>query len=169
VRGIVRVDNSGVSVTAPPAAASSERATTLTEDEFFAGLDKLRPGAASALHAFLDAQDDLHVEYEVRKTLIVRMIVGDMKVPAFVVNPDGVVDSGYTFGDQKELMRPFMERLAGAIPRAILKETPKTWCVKRQKSDGSKFTVLDILDNEAGCRASLEVLFNAMTALAQSE
>ena len=164
VRGIVRVEGSAVSVIAPPAATSVNRGATLTEDEFFATLDKLRPGTASQLRAFLDAQDDLHVEYEVKKTLIVRMVVGDLKVLPFVIDPTGVVDAGYTFRDQKELVRPFMERLAAGIPGAILRDTQKTWYVKQRKSDGKPFTVLDILDHETTCRASLEVLYNVMAA-----
>ncbi len=145
--------------------ASSKRnaaTTTLTEDEFFAGLDALRPGTATALRAFLAAQEDLHVKYEVRKTLIVRLIVGDLRVLPFVINRDGVVDTGYT--PQKEVMRPFTERLAAGIPGAYAKETPKTWYIPRRKSDGNQITVWDILDNQAACRASLEILFQTMIA-----
>ena len=57
-----------------------------------------------------------------------------------------------------------MERLAAGIPGAILRDTQKTWYVKQRKSDGKPFTVLDILDHETTCRASLEVLYNAMAA-----
>jgi hypothetical protein len=66
------------------------------------------------------------------------------------------------------LAKPFSESLAAAIPGALVKETPKNWYVPRRKSDGKQLTVLDILDNQAGCRAALEVLFEAMTRDAQS-
>jgi hypothetical protein len=163
VRGIVRVDGSGVSVTAPP---PTERATTLTEDEFFEGLEKAHPGTAAALRTFLDSLDDLHVEYHVRKTLVVRMIVGDAKILPFVIRPNGRVDTDYNSGGQKELLRPFFERLAAAIPGAYVKETPKTLSLKRADHNGGLLTIRDILDNRPGCRAALETLYQAMTASA---
>ena len=123
VRGIVRVEDGVASIVAAPATPTPDRPTTLSEDEFFARLDALRPGTATALRAFLAAQDDLHIEYEVRKTLIVRMVVGDLKVLPFVINPDGVVDTSYTL--QKELMRPFIVSLAAGIPGTHAKRRPR--------------------------------------------
>ncbi|HUN82490.1 MAG TPA: hypothetical protein VMV81_13380, partial [Phycisphaerae bacterium] len=168
VRGIVRIDEGRLTVTAPPPDAAPTRATTLTEDEFFAGIDKLRPGAATALRKFLEAQEDLHIDYEVRKTLIVRMTAGDLKFNPFVIMQDGVVETGWTSG-HKELAKPYSESLAAAIPGAVVKETPKTWYVLRKKSDGKFLTVLDLIDNAPACRRALEVLYDAMTALAESE
>ena len=51
-------------------------ATTLTEDQFMGGLDAIRPGTSERLRKFLEAQEDLGVEYEVLKTLVTRMRVG---------------------------------------------------------------------------------------------
>jgi hypothetical protein len=166
VRGIVRVDDSGISITAPP---STERATTLTEDEFFDGLEKVRPGTAAALRTFLDSLDDLHVEYHVRKTLIVRMIAGDLKILPFVIRPNGRVDTDYNYGGQKELLRPFFERLAGAIPGAYVRETPKTLSLKRTDHNGGLLTIWDILGNQPGCRAALETLYQTMALSADDE
>jgi hypothetical protein len=160
VRGIVRFQDGVPSIAAAPATPTPDRATTLSEDEFFARLDALRPGTATALRAFLAAQDDLHVEYEVRKTLIVRMIIGDLRVIPFAVYTDGVVDTGWF--NPKELMRPFAESLANAIPGAIVKESDKSWYVPRRKSNGGLLTVWDILDNQAACRTALEILHQTM-------
>jgi hypothetical protein len=163
VRGIVRIDGSGVSVIAPPPETQADRATTLTEDEFFSKLENLRPGTATALRNFLDSLDDLHVEYEVRKYLVVRMVVQDLRVLPFCIRPDGVVETGWTFG-KKELLRPFTVRLAASVPGAFAKETPKTWYVPHKKSDGSFLTVWDILENQTAWREALEALFHSMTA-----
>ncbi len=103
VRGIVRVDDFGVSVTAPP---PTERATTLTEDEFFEGLERARAGTAAALRRFLDSLDEFHIEYEVRKTLVLRMIVGDLKILPFVIRPNGRVDTT-TMAAKKSCYGPF--------------------------------------------------------------
>jgi hypothetical protein len=166
VRGIVHIEEGRPVVTAPPPEVG-KRSTTLSEDEFFAQIDKLRPGAATALRTFLDAQQDLRVDYAVRKTLVVHMNAGDSYFTPFVIYPTGAVDTGWTFG-QKQAAKAFSDSFSAAIPAALIKETPKTWYVPRHKSDGKQLTVLDILDNQAGCRSALEVLFNALTRDTQS-
>ncbi len=165
VRGIVRVDGASVSVAMAPATTTPHRATTLSEDEFFARLDAVRPGTATSLRAFLAAQDDLHIEYEVLKTLVVRMVVGDLRVQPFWFYQNGIVDTGV---GQKQLMRPFAEKLAAAIPGTVAKETPKTWYVPRQKSDGTKLTVWDVLNHAEGVRAALETLHESLMEAASS-
>ncbi len=166
VRGIVHFTDARVTITAPEKQAASDRATTLSEAEFFESLDGLRSGTSTALRAFLAAQDDLHVEYEVRETLIVRMAIGDDKLLPFVISRDGGVDTSYNF-NRKEETRSFAERLAAAIPGALAKETPKTWYVARRKSDGSLLTVWDLLEHKEGCRAALEALQKSMKAESQ--
>ncbi len=163
VRGIVRVDDSGISVAAPPL---TDRATTLTEDEFFEGLEKARSGTAAALRAFLDSLDDLHVEYHVRKTLVVRMIIDDLKITPFVIRPSGRVDTDSSYGNQKELLRPFIGRLAAAIPGAYVRETPKTLSLKRTDHNGGFLTIWHILNNQPGSRAALETLHETVSASA---
>jgi hypothetical protein len=155
VRGIVRIEDGLPTITPPPDTAKSERATSLTDDEMFSALDRLRPDTSDRLVAFLRSCEDLQVTWEIKRTLIVRMIVGEYKVLPFVVNPNGNVDTSYTFG-QKELTREFMVALAAAIPGTFARETPKTWYVK--KRDESFFTVWDLLENRVGCRAALEEL-----------
>lgn len=155
VRGIVQVEDGRVSIVPPPPTTRSEKATTLSEDEMFAALDTKVPGTSDRLVAFLNACEDLQVRWEVKKTLIVRMTVGAIKVIPFVINADGTIDTGYAMG-VKHLMRSFIERLASAVPGAALRETPKTFIAK--KSDGSFLTVWELLDNTVGVRVALEGL-----------
>jgi hypothetical protein len=157
VRGIVQIEGGSITVSAPATAAIAERATTLSEDEFFAALDAIEAGTSRRLREFLAEQEDLHVGYDVGKTLRVRMVVGDDKMRPFVINVDGTVDTSYDTG-RKELQRPFAERLAAAIPGATAKETPTTWCVPRRKMNGAALTVWDLLTNSDGVRAALAVL-----------
>jgi hypothetical protein len=167
VRGIVHVDQIGVTVAPPTPAAKSDQSTTLSEDEFFDGLDAIKPGTSARLRDFLARQEDLHVEYEVRKTLIVRMAFQDNKALPFVVSRDGTIDTGYP-ASRKELQRRYAERLAAAIPGSVVKETPKTWYVARWKNDGTKLTIWDVLDNESECREALEALYQSMNDAAKS-
>jgi hypothetical protein len=167
VRGIVHIEEGRPVITAPPPELG-KRSTTLSEDEFFAQIDKLRPGAATELRTFLDAQQDLNIDYNVQKVLIVHMNAGPLSFAPLAIYPNGLVDTVWTPG-HKELAKPFSESLAAAIPGALVKETPKNWYVPRRKSDGKHLTVLNILDNQAGCRAALEVLFNAMTSDTESQ
>jgi hypothetical protein len=168
VRGIVQVQETGITISPAPDTGRGERATTLTEEQFMSGLDVLRAGTSARLQAFLDAQEDLSVEFHVLKTLVVRMAVGDLRVQPFWVNQNGVVDTCVAFGGQKQLMRPFAEKLAAAIPGAFARETPKTWYVPRKKSDGTKLTVWDMLDHADGVRAALETLHELLMETASA-
>lgn len=167
VRGIVQVQESEITISPPPGRVSGERATTLTEEQFMSGLDGLRAGTSARLRKFLEAQEDLNVEYDVLKTLVVKMVVGDLRVQPFWVYQDGIVDTVIGFSEKK-LMRPFAEKLAAAIPGTVAKETPKTWYVSRKKSDGAKLTVWDVLDHADGVRAALETLHDELLMEAAS-
>jgi hypothetical protein len=155
VRGIVQVDDGRVSILPPPPTTRSEKPTTLSEDELFAALDAKVPGTSDRLVAFLTACEDLQVRWEVKKTLIIRMTVGEFKVLAFVINANGSVDMGYTY-DIKHLTRGFVQKVVDAIPGTIFRETPKTAYAK--KADGTFLTVWELLDNTAGIRRALEEL-----------
>lgn len=152
VRGIVQVDDGRVSILPPPPTTRSEKPTTLSEDEMFAALDARVPGTSDRLVAFLTACEDLQVRWEVKKTLIVRMTVGEHRVLVFVINANGTVDMGYTYGI-KNLTRGFVQKVVDAVPGTVFRETPKTAFTK--KRDGSFLTVWELLDNTAGIRAAL--------------
>lgn len=155
VRGIVQVDDGRVSIVPPPPTTRSEKPTTLSEDEMFAALDAKVPGTSDRLVAFLTACEDLQVRWEVKKTLIIRMTVGEHRVLVFVINANGTVDMGYTYGI-KHLTRGFVQKVVDAVPGTVFRETPKTAYAK--KTDGSYLTVWELLDNTAGIRAALEDL-----------
>ena len=155
VRGIVQIKDGQPTVIPPPATVEAERANTLSEEEMFAALDQLQPGTSDRLVAFLKSCEDLQVTWAVRRTIIVRMIVGDYKFLPFVISSNGRVDTDYTQG-QKDVLKSFATALTAAIPNTFAQETQKKWYVK--KRDGSFLTVWDILDNQPGCRAALEEL-----------
>jgi len=155
VRGIVQVDDGRVTILPPPPTTRSSKPTTLSEEEMFAALDAQVPGTSDRLLAFLTACEDLQVRWEVKKTLIIRMTVGEFKVLAFVINANGTVDMGYTY-NIKHLTRGFVQKVVEAVPGTIFRETPKTAYAK--KTDGTFLTVWDLLDNTAGIRAALEEL-----------
>lgn len=127
----------------------------------FAALDAKVPGTSDRLIAFLTACEDLQVRWEVKKTLIVRMTVGEHRVLVFVINANGTVDMGYTYGI-KHLTRGFVQKVVDAVPGTVLRETPKTAYAK--KSDGSYLTVWELLDNTAGIRVALEDLNQTLLA-----
>lgn len=155
VRGIVQVDDGRVSIAPPPPTTRSEKPTTLSEDEMFAALDAKVPGTSDRLVAFLTACEDLQIRWEVKKTLIIRMTVGEYKVLVFVINANGSVDMGYTY-DIKHLTRGFVQRVVDAVPGTVFRETPKTAYAK--KTDGTFLSVWELLDNTVGIRAALEEL-----------
>jgi len=125
----------------------------LSADNFFASLDKIQPNTSDHLIDFLKSCEDLQITYEVKKGLIVRMIVEDYKTVPFVVGANGNVDAGYTF-DLKDLMRSFACALAAAIPDTVVRETPKSWTVK--KRNGEFFTIWEVLEHKNGVRSALK-------------
>ncbi|MBB6411871.1 hypothetical protein [Mesorhizobium sangaii] len=161
VRGIVQIDDGRVSIVPPAPTTRSEKPTTLSEDEIFAALDARVPGTSDRLVAFLAGCEDLQVRWEVKKTIIVRMTVGEFRVLVFVINANGTVDMGYTYGI-KDLTRGFVQKVVNAVPATVFRETPKTAYAK--KTDGTFLTVWELLDNASGIRAALEELNRTLLA-----
>jgi hypothetical protein len=153
VRGIVEWTDSTVRIVAPKTALDTSPAS-LTKEQFLAALDHIRPGTAHRLVESLDNCVDLQLSWEVKRTLITRMIIGEFKVLPFVVNSNGTVDTGYT-PSAKDLMKGYAQRLAEAIPGAVAKETPTTWTTTK---DGRRLFIWELLDHKEGCRAALEEL-----------
>jgi len=160
VRGIVEWGEEGSRIVAAPNTPRQRTPTTLTDEQFFSALDLAFPGTSDRLLKFLETCKDLQIDWEVRKTLIVRMAIGEFRINPFVVNASGTVDTGYNVIDDKDLLRTFTSRLATAIPGTIEHPTPKTWIVK--KKDGSFFNVQELLDHADGVRGALEVLNEAL-------
>jgi hypothetical protein len=134
---------------------SEKLPTTLSQEELFAGFDRSHPGTSDRLVEFLKSCADLQLTWEVKKSLITRMIFGEIKVLPLVVYPNGSVNTDHTFG-LKHLLKDYARNLAEALPGAVAKETPKTWRLVR--NDGTPVYVWDLLDHQAGCRAALEEL-----------
>jgi hypothetical protein len=153
VRGIVEWTDSTVRIVAPQTVLASTPAS-LTKEQFLATLDHVRPGTSNRLVEFLESCADLQLTWEVKRTLITRMIIGEFKVLPFVVNSNGTVDTGYT-PSVKDLTREYAQKLAESIPGAVAKETPKTWTTIK---DGRRLYVWELLDHKEGCRTALEVL-----------
>ena len=154
VRGIVQIED-GRPTVSPPPIARAEQPTTLTEDDMFSTLDKLRPGTSERLIAFLVECEDLQVSWEVKKTLIIRMVVGAYRIPVFVVATNGTVDMGYASGF-KEVCRGFARKVAESTPGAEFKESAKACYAKG--GDGRYLTIWDLLDHKEGIRSALETL-----------
>jgi hypothetical protein len=154
-RGIVEMAEGLPKIVAPPNTPRHATPTTLSAEEFFGALDKTQPSTSDRLIKFLKECEDLQITYEVKKTLIVRMIVEDYRTVPFAVSANGNVDAGYTFG-LKDLMQPFARALATAIPGTVVRETPKSWTVK--KHNGEFFTIWDVLEHQSGVRSAFEEL-----------
>ena len=160
-RGVVKVEANGVSIQAViETSGQPARATSLSEDGFFAQLDDLKPNTSSRLKTFLLSLQDLGVEFEVKKTLIIRMRVADQSFLPFVVYTNGTVETDYV--RRKDLMEPLVQGLTQAIPFTLRHETLKTIVVAKRKSDGSPFTIWDILEHQTGVRLALQSLRDAM-------
>lgn len=165
VRGIVQVQDGQPTVVASMPAQGSQAASTqpvtLSEEEFFASLDGIRPGTSERLIGFLKSVEDLQVDWTLRKMMSIRMTVGGRRIPFLVVDTKGNAHTDYAT-DAKELTRSFIGTLASAIPGTRLRETQKLFVLKRQ--DGSWPTIWDFLDHEEGVKNALVELNRSMIA-----
>lgn len=159
VRGIVQMQDGRVSILPPPPTTRAEKPTTLTEDEFFAGLDAHMPGTSDRLVAFLASCEDLQVSWGIRRKLAVRVAVGDHWVVPFVIGSDGNADFAYMPG-LKSLTTGFMQVIVDLVPGSVLTETATTLFAK--KAGGGFITVWELLEHAAGVRSALEELNQAL-------
>jgi hypothetical protein len=166
VRGIVQVRDGKPTVEASLQAESTQTignlpSVTLSEEEFFAALDKIRAGTSERLLNFLKSLQDLQVDWTIKKMMSIRMGVGGRRLPFLVVGPNGDAHTDYAM-DAKNFTRPFIEMLAAIIPETKLFETPKLFVLKRP--DGSLPKIWDFLDQEEGVRNALTELNQSMVA-----
>ena len=144
--GVLRLEAQGVTILPViETSGQTNHATTLSEDEFFGALDATRPDTSTRLKAFLTGLQDLGIKYEVKKTLIVRLRVSDQSFVPFVVYSNGTLATART--PVKSLMEPFVQALTKAVPVTERLETPITIIIAKRKSDGSPFTIWDLLDH----------------------
>ena len=77
--------------------------------------------------------------------MIVRLRVSDQSFLPFVVYSNGTLATARTA--VKSLMEPFVQALTKAVPVTERLETPITIIIAKRKSDGSPFTIWDLLDH----------------------
>lgn len=169
IRGIVQILDGKPTVVGMQSEcpqAGSLASVTLSEEEFFASLDKIRPGTSQRLFSFLKALQDLAIDWSIKKMMSVRLTVGGRRLPFLVIGRDGDAHTDYAM-DAKSFTRPFIEMLAASIPGTKLIETPKTIALKRL--DGLYPTIWDFLDHESSVKDALVELQQSMVAVEVSD
>lgn len=147
VRGIVEVRDGRLVITPP---ATEQRPETLTEEQFLEQLEAIRPGTVGRLEVLLRNGEDLGLHMEVKKTLIVRLPLGDLSVNVLVVDRNGAAESSYIWwlrgsvGD--ELLQEFLEDWSRAIPGSTLAPTPRAPYVRMEDGPLMLWDVLDHAD-----------------------
>jgi len=89
----------------------------------------MRRPLANSFLSFLLTLSGLDVSWSANKVLIVRMVVGELTVRFFGVQPDLAVQVPWASNAPKQNLREFAEFLAAGIPGAVVRETPKVWNV----------------------------------------
>lgn len=163
VRGIVQMQDGQPTVVASVPTQRSQsvgtQPVTLSEEEFFASLDGVKPGTSDRLISFLKSVEDLQVDWTLRKMMSIRMTIGGRRLPFLVIDPKGEAHTDYA-AEGKELTRSFIEMLVAAIPGTRLHETPKLLILKRL--DGSWPTIWELLEHEEGLKNALVELNRSM-------
>lgn len=160
VRGIVDVRDDRAVVSAPPIAP---RAGTLTEEQFLEELDRLRPGTRDRLFELLELGQDLGLSREVKKTLLIRLPLGELGyVNVLVVYRNGNADSSYIWWMREtlgaDLLMRFLEEWAALSPGAEIVHTPKAPYLKMRDR---ALTLWDILDHRDTWLAAVRRLRDA--------
>lgn len=144
VRGIVEVRDGRPVITPPP---TEQRAETLTEKQFLEELEAIHPGTVSRLEDLLRNGEDLGLHIEVKKTLIVRLPMGDLSVNVLVVSRNGQAGSDYIWWWREdigaELLREFLEDWSRAIPGSKLAPAPRAPYIRMEDGPLMLWDVLD--------------------------
>lgn len=154
VRGVISIEGGTAAVAAPPAPTGDERARArnLTEEEFFADLDAIRPGTSGALMDLLVRVREMGGTYTIKRALMIKMPIGEGEEARVAWIPStGEYDVSFLGWLTPTLGLDAVEAacgiLAKAIPGAEVYRTPKGYGIRA-------VTVWDVLDHrEAWLRA----------------
>jgi hypothetical protein len=127
-RAIVKFEEGVMQVSAPKAAAKQKGGSSLTEEEFFEALEAAKTGISQKLIGILEKAADQGITYDLKKTLTVRLSLGNDQITVLNVNKEGVIDTTYVWNFRDRVpsghIRWYQEKLAEIIPGAEIKETP---------------------------------------------
>lgn len=119
VRGIVNIRDDRVEVAPPPESAQARRATTLTEEEFLAGLDAERAGTAERLLALVAQGEDLGLHIEAKKLLQIRLPLGDDACNVLSIWPNGGTLTQGVWGLRDRIGEPMIRRYLEEVARVV--------------------------------------------------
>lgn len=147
VRGIVEVRDGRPVVTSP---STEQRPETLSEEQFLEQLDAIHPETVSRLEDLLRNGEDLGLHMDVKKTLIVRLPLGDLSVNVLVVDRNGAAESSYVWwlrGDVgDELLKEFLEDWSRAIPGSKIVPAPRNPYIRMEAGPLMLWDLLDHAD-----------------------
>lgn len=137
-------------------------------DPWFAALDRIQPPPSQRLLSFIESCGEYGISWSVtkypigslNKYLIVRMEVGSDVLQLFGIGNDGLVEIPWAASGYKNLLKPFAEQIAAALPGAIARETSKLWTVRMPPT--KPVELLALLGAQPAIR---EALANLHTAL----
>lgn len=129
VRGIVEVADGQARVLPPSDTPQAHRGVTLTEEELFAALDSQGPRTSNRLLALIEQGSDAGQHIVARKSLIVRLPLGETYANLLVISSNGWTDTSYVWWLRDVVgeapIRAYFEDMIAAIPGAAFRETLK--------------------------------------------
>jgi hypothetical protein len=177
-RGIVSVEDGRVSIKAPAdsalASGPSGRRMTLTRELYFEQLDKVIPGVSERVNAFLDKLTAYNVVPEFgSNSMILRWHPDSTKGWNLgTIASNGDVWLGYLMDSANsrgliKLSTRYLERLAGLVPEASVKQTPKIagWYVVL---DGKNIKIDALLADDQRANGWVKAIGEFQTSVAES-
>lgn len=123
------IEDGRVEVAAPPDTPRSRRAITLTEEQFFAQLDEMRPHTSERLLSLVELGKEIGLYYDIKKSLVIRLPLGDDYANVLVLYANGDADVSYVWWLKDRVsatvIRQYLEDVAFAIKGARIQDAPK--------------------------------------------
>lgn len=155
VRGIVEIVEGRPRVSEAPRSTSPE---TLTEEQFFEGLDHIRAGTSSRLRSLLQRGEAVGLQHEMKKTLVLRVRLGPLgDATVATIYRTGQIDTDYIWWNREtvstDLLKAFQAEWAAAIPGGYVTEAKR---MPNIRVSDRPLLVWDLLDYQDPWLAAVE-------------
>jgi hypothetical protein len=155
VRGIVEIIEGRPKVSEAPRSTSPE---TLTEEQFFEGLDRIRAGTSARLRALLQRGEAVGLRHEMKKTLVLRVQLGPLgEATVATIYRNGEIYTEFIWLHRElvgtDILKAFEAEWVAAIPSAYATDAKR---MPNIRLPDRTLLVWDLLDHQDAWLAAID-------------